>query len=189
MAAITCKYHITTPARWVCQHCQINFCANCIDPPKNNRPPPCPVCKAELTSLGTGNLVAPFWQRLGKFFIYPAYPGPLMLMFTLTAISFALVNISIPLFSILCLFIVGVVFMKYAYVVLEDTAHGHLVPRSITSDVLTEQIILPLKQIALMFALGAVQFTIFDIFGGVIAWLVYAITVLALPASTMVLAM
>jgi tetratricopeptide (TPR) repeat protein len=147
------------------------------------------VCKADLTSLGTGNLVTPFWQRLGQFFIYPAYPGPLLFVVILTAISYALANIPIPLFSRLSLFIVGIVFVKYAYVVLEDTAHGHLLPRSITNEVLTEQIILPLKQIALMFALGAVLSTIFDIFGNGVFWVALAITLFALPASTMVLAM
>ncbi len=79
--------------------------------------------------------------------------------------------------------------MKYAYVVLEDTAHGHVLPRSITNEVLTEQIILPLKQVALMVALGAVQFSVFDMFGSGVYWLIYAITMFALPASTMVLAM
>lgn len=189
MAVVTCKYHVKTPARWACEPCQINFCIDCIDSPAPGKLPRCPVCDRNLTSLGSGNLVTPYWHRLGQMFIYPLYPTPLVFMLVVLGLGYGFANIPIPIFNLLLLLILLVVVAKYAYVVLQDTAQGHLVPLPIGSETLTDDIILPFKQMALMFAFGSINFTIYDMFGPGIALIAYVVILLALPASTMVLAM
>ncbi|MBI3561704.1 MAG: hypothetical protein HY080_08320 [Gammaproteobacteria bacterium] len=181
------------PARWACEHCQINFCTDCIAIPKPGKLPSCPVCQRDLTSLGSGNLVTPFWQRLGRFFLYPFYPTPLLITWAMvgagTGIVALFANSTLGLFSMVVLLVLLVGFAKYAYVVLEDTAHGHLTPRPYTNDLFTDNMVLPFKQLALMFAFGGVIFTVFDMFGYTMGWLAYTVIILTLPASTMVLAM
>lgn len=189
MATVTCKYHVQTPARWACEHCQINFCVDCVAKPKQaDKPPRCPVCDKDLTSLGAGNVVVPFWYRLGKMFLYPAYPAPLILMLVITGLFYLFVFFPFPIGPLLDL-VLFVVFFKYAYVSLEDTAHGHMTPRELSNEALTDNMVLPFKQFVLMAALGGVNFTIFDMFGSAMGWLAYIVINFALPASTMVLAM
>ena len=136
MPAVNCKYHPSTPARWSCQHCQISFCPGCVTEDSARQAPACPVCKRHLQSLGSENLITPFWARLREFFIYPAYPGPLLLIMALTSISFLIglvpaawtVSFKLLIWRIeliyVFLFPFIVLFLNYAYNVLEDTAHG-----------------------------------------------------------------
>lgn len=189
MATVTCKYHVQTPARWACAHCQINFCVDCVAKPKQaGKSPHCPVCDKDLTSLGAGNVVVPFWYRLGKMFLYPAYLAPLILLLVITGSFYLFAFFPFPVGPLLDV-VLFVVFFKYAYVALEDTAHGHMTPRELSSDALTDNMVLPFKQFVLMAALGGVNFTIYDMFGSVMGWLTYFLIIFAIPACTMVLAM
>ncbi len=146
MSAVNCKYHTTTPARWRCRHCKISFCPGCVTETKSGSAPDCPVCKRQLQSLGSENLVTPFWSRLREFFIYPANPHPLLLIVALSAIIFLVglvpagwtVTFDILVWKIelvyILLFPFLVLFLNYAYNVLSDTAHGHLKPREVTAE-------------------------------------------------------
>lgn len=146
MSVVTCKYHPSTPARWSCSHCRISFCPGCVTESKSGNAPDCPVCKRQLQSLGSENLVTPFWARLREFFIYPAYPGPLLLLLALTSIIFLIgqvpaawtVSFDIVIWKINLIYIFLspfiVLFLNYAYNVLTDTAHGYLKPTEITSE-------------------------------------------------------
>ena len=146
MSVVNCKYHTSTPARWHCHHCQISFCPGCVTETKSGHAPGCPVCKRQLHSLGSENLVTPFWERLGGFFAYPAHPGPLLLILALSAITFligqvpAAWNITFNVFIwridliYIFLFPFLVLFLNYAYNVLDDTAHGYLKPAEITAE-------------------------------------------------------
>src|SRR5687768_4367736 len=74
MAAIPCTYHPSIPASWSCAHCRMNFCAGCLPrDPQRKAPPACPSCQRHVESLG-GNAIKPFWQRIPRFFAYPAKP-------------------------------------------------------------------------------------------------------------------
>lgn len=146
MPAVNCKYHPSTPARWGCQHCQISFCPGCVTESGSGHAPECPVCKRQLQSLGSENLITPFWSRLREFFIYPANPGTLLLIAALSAITFLIglvpaawsvaFEISIWQIELIYVFLFPfiVTFLNYAYNVLEDTAHGHLKPVEITTE-------------------------------------------------------
>lgn len=199
MAVVTCKYHPQTPARWRCESCQINFCPSCIKL-TGQRVPDCPVCKRELSSLGSANLIKPFWVRLRNFFLYPLYPGPLLVLCLLTAAAFLLMKVpgwhirmdylfwSIPrnyLFALPFLF----VFLKYAQSVLEDTAHGHLKPRPITFDQLTENGLIVIKMLLLLLVFELIKFTALDLFGQIGKHITGFLFAFATPAAFMVLAM
>lgn len=199
MAAVTCKYHTQTPARWRCNACQINFCPNCV---RNDgvRAPDCPVCKRELVSLGSGNLIKPFWSRLRHFFVYPLHPGPLIVMLALTGVTFLFKHLpgwqvrmdflfwSIPrnyLFALPFLFL----FLKYAQSVLEETAHGYLKPRPLSSAQLTENGLIVFKLLAILLVFDFIEFTALDLFNQIGKQIVGFVLVLATPAAIMVLAM
>ena len=80
MAAINCKYHPSSAARWCCHQCNIDFCNHCAKPQQNARYVLCPVCQSPLQSLGMGNAITPFWLRLPKVFLYPLYLHSLIYM-------------------------------------------------------------------------------------------------------------
>lgn len=199
MAAVTCKYHTQTPARWRCESCQINFCPSCVKS-ISNRPPDCPVCKRELSSLGSANLIKPFWTRLRDFFLYPLHLGPLIVLLILTAIAFLLIQMPgwyyrvdflfwrIPrnfLFALPFLF----VFLKYAQSVLEDTAHGHLKPKPLSPEQLTENGLIVIKLLVLLMVINLIEFTALDLFGQAGRHIMEFVLAFATPAAIMVLTM
>ena len=184
MAAVTCKYHTQIPARWSCDHCQINFCPGCVKPVASGEMPECPVCKQPLSSVGSGNMIKPFWLRLGQFFLFPLHAGPLILMIIFSLLGFAIYMTPIPGILLIPL---GFMFLKYCHVVLEDTAHGYIKPRPITSEVLSENMEMPFKLILLVFAYSFLIFTAMDLFGMPGYYLASIFVSLALPASIAVL--
>jgi len=185
MGQITCKYHTDTPARWVCRSCHINFCASCVTRTHPRAHPQCPVCHQEVDSLGAGNVITPFWRRIPRFFLYPAQPSALMYLIALSVVS-VLVPV-IPL-GFLIELLVLIAFVKYAYVVLEHTARGHLSPPEFSGGTLFDELVLPFKQLMLLFCFSFANFAIFDLFGRFASDLFYLMITVALPASTMVLA-
>jgi tetratricopeptide (TPR) repeat protein len=200
MPAVNCKYHTSTPARWYCNHCQISFCPGCVTETESGQAPDCPVCKRQLSSLGSENLVTPFWARLREFFIYPASPGPLLLILTLSAITFLIgqvpaawtVHLDISIWRIdliyVFLFPFLVVFLNYACNVLIGTAHGYLKPLAITTERLFGHSILVFEILLLILV-----FELFQIAARILLHepgyhLASVITSLITPAVIMVLA-
>jgi len=197
MAVVTCKYHPQIPARWRCDACQINFCPGCIKTPARSIPD-CPVCKRELKSLGSGNLIKPFWARLREFFLYPLHPAPLLVMFALSIVAMLItyipggyleVDILFWRFQRYDLFALPFyfVYLKYAQSVLEDTARGHLKPNPLTSERLTENGLIVFKLMMLFLVINLILFGVLDLFGLTVMNIVKFILVFALPAAVMLL--
>ena len=184
MAQALCKYHPDIPARWRCDQCQINFCKDCVHADTNDEPV-CPVCGQAAVSLGAGNIIRPFWQRIPRFFIYPASLTPLLIMLAMTLIGAVVSN---SIFGFLIQLILSITFMKYAYVVLEDTAHGFVKAKKFEFAMLSEELELPFKQLLLIFCFGVFNSLVFDWFGRGAFTLTALMTVAAFPASVMVLA-
>ncbi|MGD8712571.1 MAG: hypothetical protein PVG50_06985, partial [Thiohalophilus sp.] len=136
-------------------------------------------------SLGAGNVIRPFWHRLPHFFLFPAHLTPLLFLLALTVLS---VLVSRSLFGLLIQLVINIVFLKYAFVVMEDMAHGHLKPRPISGSVLSDELELPFKQIFLIIFMATVNYKVQEYFGSGPFTLVLIFTVLAFPASIMVLA-
>jgi tetratricopeptide (TPR) repeat protein len=152
-----------------------------------------------LESLGTANLIKPFWARLREFFLYPLHFAPLLVVIILTVIAFLLVQLpgwSVPvnflfwriprnaLFALPFLF----VYLKYAQSVLEDTAHGHLKPKPLSAEQLTENGLIVLKMLMILLVFFLLEFTALDLFGIVGEKVLEFILAFATPAAIMVLA-
>jgi tetratricopeptide (TPR) repeat protein len=150
--------------------------------------PSCPVCQRDLESLGSGNVVKPFWTQIGRFFLYPANTGPIVVMLVLILIGFVLKQINGFLFG-LGFIVLYFMFIKYCMVVLEDTAHGYIKPRPVSSETLTEEMELPFKLFLLQIAMNGIIYTAYDVLGPVGAVLAYLFFTVAYFAMIMVLAM
>ena len=186
MAKINCKYHPTIPARWACRNCQINYCKSCVNKEISSRGPHCPVCHQQLDSLGSANLITPFWQRLGQFFLYPLHPFSTIFLIVLTILS---VMLGTGLMPFLFNLVISIVFIKYCYAVLEHTARGHLKPMPISAGLVNDEMELPFKQFVMLAAIFAGNAAVLKHFGIFLFFISISITYLALPANIMVLAM
>ncbi|NNF97718.1 MAG: hypothetical protein HKM94_12405, partial [Halobacteria archaeon] len=186
MSKVNCKYHTDIPARWACRNCQINYCKACIKDEGHGHDPHCPVCRQQLESLGSANLVIPFWQRLGKFFLYPLHPQSTLFLIVLTILT---VMLSGGLMGFLLYLVISIVFIKYCYAVLEDTALGHLKPMPISKGLINDEMELPFKQFVMIAAIFAGNAAVLKNLGVFMFFISISITYLALPANIMVLAM
>ena len=189
MSQLACKYHYDLPARWMCRSCRINFCTNCIPSLSETETPHCAICSDKLTVVGAENVVAPFWQRLHHYFMYPINPVPAGLIILLTV---AIAALGHTLFGVVAVSLSLLVYMKYAYVVLDDTSHGYILPRAFSFDMLSKDLELPFKQLLNLFLIIALNYLVYDyseryqikyLFESVLS-----LTVFFLPASIMVLA-
>ncbi len=158
---------------------------DCVHQDKPGSDPHCPICGRKALSLGAGNLIRPFWYRIPHFFLFPAHLTPLLFILALTALSML---VSRSLFGMLIQLVIYIVFLKYAFVVLEDMAHGHLKPKPITGSVVSDEMELPFKQILLIFFIVTINYKVLDYFGNGPHMLVRGLSTLAFPAAIMVLA-
>lgn len=185
MGTQNCKYHPDVPARWECRHCQINFCKTCIPQQDERYTPSCPVCQRQLFSLGSGNLVTPFWKRLGKFFLYPLRLNSLLFIGLLTIIG---VILSTSLIGLLFTIVLLFVFLKYCFSVIENTACGHLEPLPVSQLMLSREMELPFKFFVLLIAIGIGIGIIGQFLGPIPMLIAMVVSNIALPANVMVLA-
>lgn len=177
------------PARWACNHCLINFCKNCIQADKGEVPV-CPVCGKPAESLGAGNLIRPFWQRIHQFFLYPLQFPPMLFMLLLIVINIVLNKLpadKMP-FGILVEIAMFMLFIKYAYVVLEHTAQGYLRAQRIQGKMLTENLETPFKQIFIVFLFLIFLSELAALDSVALIYIGLFVTALVFPASVMVLA-
>ncbi len=189
MARIFCKYHPTVPARWTCRACGIDFCHRCMQA-EGSDTPHCPVCHQAAESLGSGNVIEPFWQRLQAIFAYPLQLHPLLFMLGLTVLGVLIESVA---GRTLVGWLVGeivlyVVFLKYAYVVLERTAAGHLDAVPVTWEAIATELELPFKQFFILFLIYAINASLANSGHTGLLFLSMFLSALLLPASIMVLA-
>ncbi|MGD8812254.1 MAG: hypothetical protein PVH16_05930 [Thioalkalispiraceae bacterium] len=185
MSQIYCKYHPAVPARWACRQCQIDYCSQCTPKKDKYKEPHCPVCGGKLDSLGAGNVITPFWHRIPHFFIYPANLVPLLVMLGLVVIDMA---VSGSIFGFLVQLAVLIVFVKYAYVVLEQSAQGYLQPKPFSTSDITEELELPFKQLLVIFIMYSANAFVLKNIGPGMFFITMLLTVFSFPASVMVLA-
>lgn len=132
--------------------------------------------------------VTPFWQRLPLFFRYPLHWEPLAYMAFLamaTLLGFVL-PIPSPFDHLLVHLGVWLAFIRYAYKTLDQTAQGLLTPDRHQLHGDKDRDSLPYKQFAIFivfgFVVGFAQAVGNIVFGAVLIY-----TVLAVPASIMIL--
>lgn len=184
---VKCKYHAAKPARWRCNSCGINFCPACTRREFLPRETFfCPICREELASLGAANTIQPFWQRIPRFFAFPANPSSLIYIAILSILS--TVTFSPSFLGGILQLVLFAVFLRYAYAVLSHTAAGHLTPPEVDLRMVNEGLHLPFKQLVVFIAMGVIAGLVGGLLGPA-AGLVYILLMnLLLPASVMVLA-
>ena len=187
MTASYCKYHPSIPARWNCAPCGSDLCSQCI---KTEYLPQavavCPVCKHELQAFSASNLITPFWFRIPRFFIYP---------FNLTALAYIMVLalLSVVLFkpnllAMLMQVVLFLVFLRYAYAVLNHTALGHMTPPPVNISMVTDGLEMPFKQLGVYIFMGIVVALLSSFLGAVVATIYLVVMLVCIPATAMVIA-
>jgi tetratricopeptide (TPR) repeat protein len=182
-----CSYHPTKAARFHCPKCEANFCPECISRRQTEvygKPRDfffCPKCNVHAEVLSVGSFIAPFWNRLPKFFAYPFHLRPLLLILLLSSVGAFLS--SIPFVSL----ILWVVLIKYCYAIVRNTVSGNLRPPELSYEVLGQDIGLAFKQIALFIIMSGALALIFVYLGAGIGLLSLFFGILLIPAMIIVL--
>ena len=127
----------------------------------------------------------PFWHRIPHFFIYPANPVPFLVMLVLLLIG---ILVSGSLVGFLIQLAMVIVFVKYAYVVLEQSAQGYLRPKPFTMNDVTDELELPFKQLLVIFVMYSANAFVLENLGAGVFAITILLSVLSFPASVMVLA-
>lgn len=133
--------------------------------------------------------ITPFWQRLPRFFRYPLHWEPLLYMGLLAAATLLgfILPIPTPFDHILVHLGVWLAFIRYAYKTLDQTAQGLLTPEQHRTHDDPERSNLPYKQFAIFIVVGFVL-GLAEAGGGLLFGAALIFSVLALPASAMILA-
>jgi hypothetical protein len=186
MSTITCKYHPKEAARWECGECDITFCGSCVKKDTVRNIALCPVCNQQAEPVNATNYITPFWQRIPKFFAYPANSQSLIFSAIIAFfLSFAFFG---GIISIAVTLILGLGFIRYSLLVLETTADGSDKAPAVTLDTIMAGKLLAVKLLATYIVFGYAVYKIMDI-GGPVAGIVVALFILmCLPVSTMVMA-
>ncbi len=187
MTGIKCKYHPQVPARRCCSACNINVCSQCAKATGvgERRKYLCPVCEEELDSLGIGGTIQPFWERIPKFFAYPATLDGLIYLGVLSLSSF--IVLFIGTIGLLLFLAIYFAILKYAYKILDHTARGNLSPPQVLADSSGKESNLPLKQLGVFVLMSIPVALLFNV-GAVAGMVALAFMLLSLPASVMVMA-
>ncbi len=182
-----CSYHPTKAARFHCPKCEANFCPECISRRQTEvygSPREfffCPKCNVHAEVLSVGSFIAPFWNRLPKFFAYPLHLRPLLLILLLSSVGVFLSWL--PFVNLL----LWVVLIKYCYAVLRNTVSGNLRPPELSYQVLGQDVGQAFKQIALFIIIGGAQALIFFYMGAGVGLLSLFFGILLIPAMIIVL--
>lgn len=120
-----CYFHPKRLARWFCPTCEKPLCRECVKDSDvqigGMFTSGCATCGGHVESLGSGNDIVPFWQRLPKFFLYPFKLQPLVLIFIVSLLGAHYKDSGI----MQLIFIAFVI--KYSFAVLKTTAEGDFV--------------------------------------------------------------
>ncbi|MBN1830601.1 MAG: hypothetical protein JW896_00660 [Deltaproteobacteria bacterium] len=188
---ISCHYHPTKPAQWVCPNCEVNYCGDCIETRvinqygKNKVYHFCPSCNVNAERIAFEDTVIPFWNRLPQFFAYPLHLRPLGLIIVLNIAS--LIFSKFWLFGFWGSLFVTVIFFKYAFASLRNTANGDLSPPRIDSNLVFEDFSIVIKQALILVVLAFVFVKITQMGGIFIGGVFLCFVILFFPAMVIVL--
>lgn len=133
----------------------------------------------------TRKAIAPFWNRIPRFFLYPLYPSGAVV---LTGVLVLMAVLPLSLIGMLLRLVVLLFFNKYCFEVLAQTAEGRLRPPALDLELLTQGYEMPFKQFGVFITLSAASYGVTAALGAWAGALFGLLTNLALPAILMVLA-
>ena len=186
MSKITCKYHPKLAARWECGECNITFCGNCVKKDTVRNIALCPVCNQQAEPVDASNFITPFWQRIPKFFAYPA--NSQSLIFLAIIAFFASFGMFGGIMSIAVMVILGLGFIRYALLVLESTADGKDTAPAVTLDTVMAGKMLAVKLLATYVVFIYAIVKIAELAGPVVGVAAALFILMGIPASTMIMA-
>ena len=182
-----CHYHPGDPAKWHCGDCQIHLCSRCMpDADHRKQHALCPQCSRAMRYLGAATEVVPFWNRIGAFFRYPFNTDPLAVIAICTLVPLLLSNNLVGLIVTLVLLLA---LLKYTYAVIRHTAEGHMKPPPLSVAFTGSGFDIVILQLLVFILMGALVSSAAMLGGPVLMLVAFALVILALPASVMVLAM
>ncbi|WP_027159384.1 tetratricopeptide repeat protein [Methylobacter luteus] len=190
-AKISCKYFPELPARWRCPRCMINISDACAKRPEGADDRyeirrDCPICLEPLQSLGIGNSIKPFWERIPEFFIYPARLDALIYLALLSLLNLLFaVNI---LLGIIALVTTSYALLLYSYKCLNHVARGHLEAPGLMVDYKVLKSSLIFKQSMVYFLVVSASLFALRLFGAPGLIVTGGFFLLGIPASTTLLA-
>ena len=103
MTVTYCKYCPTEPSAYYCTSCNIGFCLNCVPEDKRSIAPRCTLCRKDLQSVNSGQVIPPFWTQWLYFLRLPFSPGVFI-----TLLIFASIALLLPTEGIRSLVIGGI---------------------------------------------------------------------------------
>ncbi|WP_227519790.1 hypothetical protein [Mangrovitalea sediminis] len=181
-----CHYHPVETARWLCPDCQMFYCPNCIpDADSRRHRGACPRCGKNLRYLGDAAEAPPFWARIPAFFRYPLSTDPLLVIVLCTLVPLLVQR---NLVGGLVTLALTAALLKYNFAVLARTAEGTFTAPPLAM-AFRGGFVIVILQLLLFAIIGLSTFAAGYVGGKVLAFLVLAFCVLALPAAIMVLAM
>lgn len=185
MAKIKCKYHPDVPARWHCPTCAVQMCASCVKPALGRGSPTCHACQGQVSSLGVGNTIPPFWERVPHFFTYPMKADALVY---LAGLSLLTLLAFIPILGLVIYLVICYALLKYGYMVLTHTARGNLEPPAVLGSGLGADGNLPLKQLVVFVGMAFVVGGASSLAGPFVGLVVLLLMLFSMPASVMSMA-
>lgn len=126
--------------------------------------------------------IAPFWQRIPKFFLYPFHTEPLLYTALLAVAS--LLGELLPTFLVELGILLAT--LRYAFRILEQTSLGFLTPDQFELDTKPERANLPYKLFGILLIWGFIVGVIESV-SAVLGFVASVFLTLALPASVMAL--
>lgn len=186
--SIKCKYFPMLPARWFCLSCKVNManeCAKVEDPSYPDSKKICPICAAPLQSIGIANSIKPFWERIPKFFSYPAKLDSLIYLGILSLA--VLIGFYVPIFGIGIFILAFFGLLRFACKCLYLSSQGNLSPPGVMMDIDTGHDNIPLKLCAIFVFIVFVTGTAFQS-NAILGYAAQYFSLLSLPAITILLA-
>lgn len=188
MAKLECEFFPGTPAVWHCDKCGTEYGEKCIPAGHSEhwgrQKPNCIRCGGNLQYLGSATDAKPFWQMLPHFFLYPLHRNSLTVVAIIAGISLLfgpnLFTLFLGLFS-------AAVVIKYSFAIIEQRGKGAEVPPEVGTVLTNDGHHLFLRQIAVFIGM-AVMIAVAGFLGEWFSMLVAGFMTLAMPASTMLLA-
>lgn len=188
MAKLECEFFPGTPAAWHCDKCSTDFGEKCIPAGHSHhwgrQKPGCIRCGAALLYLGSATDAKPFWQMLPHFFLYPLHPNSLLVIALIAGLSMLFGANLLTLFLGL---LSAAIVIKYSFAIIEQRGQGALVPPQVAAVISGDEHHLFLRQIAVFIGMG-VAVAAANHVGAWLGVLVAGFITLAMPASTMLLA-
>jgi hypothetical protein len=182
-----CTYHPAKPAVWRCEHCRVEKCTDCVPGSRENYDgclPRCILCNTELKYLGAANLAEPFWTQAGLFFAYPLKTSGLATLAFMTVLS-ALLPPNV--IGVLGALFIAALTVHCGLRIIDRVSDGDMSPPPLAELFKLDGEHLFLKQIAVLVLL-AIFIAAAGYLGALIGGAVTVFVLLAIPASTMLLA-